>query len=454
MTFVPEKGLLSVNVNKIAEVLASFGTAAQARLSGRYGFERFVLEPFAVSLPAQGDLQKQLIGLDNLVAGDKATLWFTDGGDCVDHVAIVSGGRAEVAAGVPGTRGVEINLKNVPAGPATLTVAQFGMVQQSIPVQIMQPRARIDKAEHFDLEAEIRVYGENLDRVDAIMAGEIVCTPNVEEIPIPSQQMRRFACPQGMTDNGQYTSQVTITYLQNNPPPQDFALSKLGARPHMRVGGGKFALVPTLSPKAVQWGLGLTDALFTEDSGVSLLLQAQHGYRLQRGTYFLQLRLDEDPITEQAPITVSLMADSRHNELRTRAPVSFHGVQLPNIINPVWYRVLHHPSGLTNEWQTLNRAVVSLPSFGAVTCEASSKRLLIHGKQLDYIDWASNNVTTTSHDATPLENTLAEMIRCENGLCLGIEKLGDGGHLKTKVHWIDDRVFDVTFPSVPECQNG
>jgi len=69
------------------------------------------------------------------------------------------------------------------------------------------------------------------------------------------------------------------------------------------------------------------------------------------------------------------------------------------------------------------------------------------------IDWASGD-TTRNSSATRASAHNAALVRCDKGLCLGIDAFGAGNKLRIKVHWIDDRLFDVTLPDVPKCGAG
>jgi hypothetical protein len=170
-----------------------------------------------------------------------------------------------------------------------------------------------------------------------------------------------------------------------------------------------------------------------------------------RGNYVLQLKFADDPVTELAPLSFPLMDNRLHNELRTRGPVTFAGVTLPSVVNPLWYRIQHKPSGLAGDWTPLNRSILSLPLLGKVTCHQSSGTLRIEGNQLYEIDWASNDAGRTSATDPVVPGSLASLDKCERGLCLAIDKLTPDKKLRVKVHWIDDRLFDVGFADMPVC---
>ena len=54
-------------------------------------------------------------------------------------------------------------------------------------------------------------------------------------------------------------------------------------------------------------------------------------------------------------------------------------------------------------------------------------------------------------DTMPAAADMATLSACDKGLCLGVDKLGPGKRLKVKVQWVDERLFEVVFPSAPTC---
>lgn len=455
LSFSPEKGLIEIAPGIQAEEWGRHGALLKATLTGKYAFDAIAPETFAVALPSGEDLKARVSGLETLVAGDKARLVFDNAADdaCVDGLSVTADKMVVSAARMDDTAGgLELDLKDLPAGDAVLEVAQVGGNRQTFPVRIQQRRSRLTRLEHFDQEPVLYASGENLDRIDYIQLGADPCRASTEAPPSSSRTSRQFACPEAWADNADLPRQATIHYLDEEPQPEKVRLKLTGPRPLVAVGSGKTALVAVLSPNAYKWGLDLNDPLVSTDSGLSVQLVPQRGYKLQRGTYTMQLRFVDDPATEQTPITAFLMADYVHNELRTRRPIDFKGSPLPNIVTPVLYRVLHQPSGLTSDWKQLPRALVSLPLIGSINCDDKDQHLLIHGSQLDQIDWASSDLTLTGTPADTASASFAKLSSCDDGLCLSIQDLGDRGRLKAKVHWIDDRVFDLKFINAPRCE--
>jgi hypothetical protein len=242
--------------------------------------------------------------------------------------------------------------------------------------------------------------------------------------------------------NASFPDKVTIKYYDSEPLPFEFPVSKIAARPHMIIDGPN-GIVTKLSAAALQWNLTQADQFVSEDSGLGFLLHTYGGYKLSHGTYQLQLRFSDDPLTDTAPISIPLMADLTHNELRTKKPVTFESASLPSVVNPIWYRVLQQPTGMTGDWQPLNRSIIYLPQLTSLSCTANAT--LVHGTQLELIDWISASGPPT--DDLPK----SVMAQCDNDQCLALNEIATTTKLKVKLHWIDNRVFDVNFPAPSDC---
>lgn len=454
--FNPDAGQYFFDFRKGGLNLPMEGEVLDATLEGKFSFADARVASFKVTVSSNQHWEERIGGLDGLVSGEHARLRFggADGNACVEHMAIVMDGKklATSAANAADLRSeLNVDLGKVDPGPATLEIQQYGIAGQSLPLVVKKRRAHLQRLVHFDLETDITADGDNLDRIESIQAGSFVCRPADDADPHAAPTTRVFSCPAEIAANAAYPAQVTVRHLEQEPASFDFPVTKIGARPHMAVGGASPAIVTILSPRAMQWNLNTDDPFVTEDSGLGVLMHAVGGYRLARGPYVLQLKFADDPQTEQTPISVPLMSDLAHNELRTRVPISFADVQLPSVVNPIWYRVQHQPTGLVGDWQPLNRSAVYFPQLGAVSCRPTGTGLLIHGNQLELIDWASNELSGGASARQPGARHNAALTKCDNGLCLGIDALGAGNKLRVKVHWIDDRLFDVTFSDVPRC---
>lgn len=452
LEFKPDNGLFAFDFKKSGADLSMDGRVLDATLTGKFGFADVSVAPFKVSLPDNDHLFDYMRGLQSVVSGEHARLRLAgaDGNACVEQMEMRTNDKTIAASSADLRNELNADLSKTDPGPATLEIRQFGVARQELPIVIKKRRTHIQRLVHFDLETDITAYGDNLDRIESIQAGRVACRA-IDDSGAPATPATRvFSCPGEISANANFPAQVTVKHRDQEPAPFEFPVTKIAARPHMTVDGASAAIVTNLSTKAIQWGLSGDDVLVTENSGLGILIHAFGGYRLSRGPYVLQLKFSDDPQTEQTPISVPLMSDLEHNELRTRSPISFVNVQLPSIVNPIWYRVQHQPSGLIGDWQPLNRSIAYLPELDSPSCGTAGSGLLIHGNQLELIDWASNDLTRISA-TQPDTSTVASLTRCEKGMCLGIKELGAGKKLKIKVHWIDNWLFDVTFPDAPNC---
>jgi hypothetical protein len=254
--------------------------------------------------------------------------------------------------------------------------------------------------------------------------------------PAPS-----FKCEGDVRDNAILPAQALVVHQQDEPAPQRVALVKTAAKPRVAISTStQNALLVNPSPKALQWGLSPSESYMSEDSGLSLLLQAQAPYALVRGTYTLELRFQGDAQSEAHPMTASLIADLAHNELRTRNPVSFAQVELPSVVNTLEFRVTHSPSGLVSAWQTLSRQVVLLPELQSASCSPQSDAWWVAGKRLDLMD------AVRMSDGASTEFQAAKLVSCPKGLCLSLPAAA-GDAFEMRLRWVDDRVFKAKIPA-------
>ena len=463
ITFKPEKSVFVVDFKAIGKDLALDGQTLEASIKGRFSFAAVATKPFKVVLPRMDHLQEQFIGLDELIAGEQRSVRMQRGqGSCVESLELVADGATLATSAKDTHDQLDIDLRSVAPGEARLRINQFGVEQQHLAVKIKQRLAHVQRIAHFDIDTEIAVTGTNLERIALVRADGSECRPLATEAAdapaapaaahAPAAAATRvFACPAALSSNTHLPAKVTVEHLDQEPAAFQVALTKLDARPHMQVSGARDPLRTVLSPKAVQWGLPADGQLVTDDTGMSLLLHAYDGYQLGRGSFNLQLKFADDPVTEQTPISVSLIADRPHNELRTRLPIAFPNLALPGVVNPIWYRVQHQQSGFVGDWRPLERAVVTLPTLGILTCAPNAGGLLLHGAGLDQIDWVSSDLarTTAPADWKPGSAVLAGA--CDQEQCLNVGPLGTERRLRIKLHWIDHPLFNAKFADAPSC---
>jgi len=454
--FNPETGDLAIAVKDQADALRQHGFQLKARLTGRYAFDP--VDPIAldIALPAAAPLETQWAGLERLIAGEQVQLGLASAaaGACIDSVALQADGQhLEAIRRDTGGQQWALSLDHAGPGNAALVVSQIGGFQQTVAVRILRQRAHIGQLMHYDLEPNLLVTGDHLDRIASIQLGEDTCVANDEAAFSTAVGQRNFSCPRHAASNAALPKDAQINYIGLEPPPDAVPLRLLGPRPLFSIGNGKNALLVVPSNNAYKWGLNLSDPLVSADSGIAVQLSPLNAHKVERSNYTLQVKFVDDPVTDAAPVSVYLMPDLTHNELRTRKPLDFRKTPLPNIVNPMLYRVLQQPSGFSSEWAPLPRALVSLPQIGALECQDAGAAYLIHGTQLEQIEWASNDLSAlpTLNPSDANNAGLAKLTACTDGLCLAIPALAPGARLKVKLHWIDDRLFDLQLPTAPTC---
>ncbi len=447
LEFKPESGRIVFDYPAGAADLTMNGQLLDATLTGRFGFSKVTLNPFNLVLPTNDALS--VAGLESLISGEQARLSVTgkNTSACVEQMQLQLDGRVLAASTPDAPAELRADLTAQTPADATLEIVQYGVDKQSMAVAIVQPRAHVKRIEHYDLESLLTVFGDNLARIEALrINSNVLCLPLDHPDATDNEVMlsRRFSCPAELVNNAQFPAKITVQHLEQQPVAFAVALAKLSARPHMQIDPDSL-MVSQFSAKALQWNLTDEDHLITEDSQIGALLHAVDGYRLSRGAYVLQLKFSDDPQTEKNPLVVPLMSDMVHNELRSKNPISFTSLSLPSIVNPVYYRVMHVTSGLASDWQSLERAVVYFPNMKSLSC--GNNGMLIHGTQLELLDWVSSDLSHSLKSRvkkTPL-------LQCGDELCLELSGRHVGNKLKVKMHWIDDRLFEVNFPQSLDC---
>ena len=443
--FKPDAGLFVLSALNDQFDLSFNDQILDASLSGKFGFSDVNINAFAVILPTSNSLAPQVSGLANLIAGEQVKLAIKNQSSnaCVEQLNLQVSGTP-----LPNTAStaleLSVDLSKTEPGPATLEILQYGAPKQELPVTILKRRAHLQKITHHDLENLLAVTGDNLDRIDSLLLnGKQTC--HEDEVTGTIQGSKNFFCPNELVQNAALPDRVTIKYKEAEPAAFDFPITKIAARPHM-VASGNGAVVINLSATALQWNLSPLDQFISEDSGVSMLLHAFGGYKLSRGTYQLQLKFSDDPLTEATPLLIPLMSDLTHNELRTKKPLTFEAASFPSVVNPIWYRVVHQPSGLSGDWQMLNRSAIYLPQLTALSHAGDTT--LIHGAQLELIDSAGADLPEPPAHADAYPKI--KLAQCERELCLELNEVVTTNRLKVKLHWIDNRIFEVSFPQTQE----
>lgn len=468
LTFHPDQGALRFDPSVLPAQRWPSGGLLEARLSGRFGFEFVGPLTLRLAVPTEGDLRQLLQGQDQLIAGEKARLRLGSAASaaCLDSLELMAGGKSLGRSSGTQAHTLDVDLSQTAPGSAQLLVRQRGLPVQSVPLTIQNHRARIQAVEHADLDTRLRITGEQLDRVAWVQLDDHRCEPQEFRESATGDELL-LSCTVDIRSNARLPDQVTVHHQGNEPAPQRLPLLKKAAPPRLRVAGTPQALLARPSAKATRWGLGPNDRLISDDSGLSVLLQTEPGYTLPKGNFSLQLRFRDDPITAAKPIEHPLIADIQHQELRTRNPIGFQGVELPSIVNPLEFRVVHAPTGAQGQWQSLERAVLLVPELSALTCGSTPGQYWIHGQHLDKIDAIDSVMPTASESLAPASPAgtdtpapppaasplaPAQLDACDNGgLCLNVVSDQRQPTWRIALRWVDQRVFNVRLGDLPAC---
>ena len=452
ITFDQETGRFRFELPDAKDWQRPSGQQVELALSGQFGFDTVLLDTVRMALPwaDAATAQAALGGWRSLISGEQASLAPRNEADatCLDDLVLTTPDGHSVARNTTPQPRLNADLQTVPPGPLTLVLHQAGQDPLPVPVQVLQPQARITRIEHADGEDTLSVQGQRLERIARIeVPGRGSCTPGPEANTTASHMT--FVCEGNIRRNASLPATVQVIHQDNEPEPLTKRLTPTPAIPRLTLAGNTpNALLVSPSAKALQWGLPPGDVLMSEDSGLSLLLQAQSPYVLSKGNYVLQLRFKDDPDTDARPLSAPLIADFSHNELRTRSPVRFDPTRLPSVVNPLEWRVLHQPSDQAGPWQPLGRTLVWLPDLQTLSCSAANDALLLSGQRLDLID--AFQTASASH-AEAKAFMPPELVPCPQGLCLRLPRHVTGDQLQLRVRWVDERVFTVHLPKASQA---
>lgn len=450
VSFQPDRGLFRFEPETASWGHAPAGSRVSVQLSGQFGFDPVKLPPFTLALPPTGDLMPLVQGAGSLVSGDTGQLRIaSDSAACIESMTLRRDTTVLGTSTPEQPSPLSVNLSRTTPGSASLHIERAGAPAQDLTLRILPPRAKVSSVTHAELDEHITATGEQLERLASLRIGGMTCTPGPLQPLTDGPDKLRMNCPPEARHNARLPEHVMLHHQGDEPAPMQVPLQKSAAAPRLQLAPSANALLIRPSAKAQQWGLGPQETLFSDDSGLHLLLRAVEGYTLSKGTYSLQLRFADDPTTARQPITEPLMADPAHQELRTRNPVRFKGIELPSVVNPLEYRVVHQPSGLNGAWTPLNRSVLMLPELTQTSCTPQPARLWVHGSQLDLIDTARLIAPDTPANA-PLDDAVLEP--CSDGLCLALPATPDARQLAVKLRWVNQRIFNVNLGRVPSCK--
>lgn len=449
IVFLPERGVFQIS--EVPPVSGELSEVA-ASLSGKFGFENVDVPMFRMALPLQGDWPKMLRGVDRLISGEVTEIALAAGMStaCVQKMALERLGVTLAQSKGDRPLQLPLDLRRTSKGEAFLWVFQNGSEPLSLPLQILPERAQVSRVTHAELDTHISVTGEQLERIASVEVGELKCLPQSMQED-REQTHLTLNCPAGIRLNANLPNEVTVHHQGGEPASFQVRLQKAAAVPRVQVVRSAQAALVRPSAKALQWGLLPQEGYISDDSGLSLLLEATEGYSLARGQYALELRFVDDPATTSTPLKYPLMVDFIKQELRTRAPISFQGVELPSVVNPLEFRVRHEATGLVGAWLALGRAVLLLPDFRKLTCASPAGRLWLHGTQLDLIDsavWAS---VSAEPGLSTAGNPFLNLVPCADGLCLELSMPAKPSKLSVSLRWVPQRIFGVDLGELPIC---
>jgi hypothetical protein len=418
------------------------GPWVNATLQGQFGFEPVSLPPVQLVLPPQ-EAQSLLDGAAPLVAGESMALQLrAPQSACVQGMSLSRAGAVIARSDSGSPDRLRLDLSRVPPGPVELRLDLHGGVSQTVSLRVLPPRALVKSVEHTDLEEQLIVTGERLERIARVQMGSIACSPLRTEQSSDGRERLLLTCDADIRRNASLPTSLVLHHQQDEPAPMQLSLRKNAASPRVRLAPSPNALVMRPSAKARRWGLDSVTPWLSDDSGLNLLLQAVDGYTLTKGSYSLQLRYVDDPVSARTPISVPLMTDLGHQELRTRQAVPLKGTELPSVINPLEYRVVQDSTGLASAWAPLQRSVLMLPELGSLACAATPGHWWLHGSQLHLVDaagWAESELTP------------AQLQPCPNGLCLLLPQTNTPTPLTLRLHWVREPVFTVEVGPGPSC---
>lgn len=453
--FVPERGVFQFGEVVVFPADMPPTSEVTASIKGNFGFDGIEISTFRLALPPQGDLLQHLSGTAGLISGEAAelNLGTPQTLPCVDRLTLERQGVTLARSKSEAPNQLKVDLSQVSPGEATMWVTIKGAEPQTLLLSIQRARAHVKQIAHAELDDHLQVIGEQLERIASVQVGHLYCVPLSIPVETKSHVSLSLTCPEGIRNNARLADWVTVHHRENEPPSFQSRLKKTAAVPRFQMAKSAQALLVRPSSKALQWGLVPHEIFFSEDSGLSLLLQSVEGYALARGNYTLQLRFVDDPITSQTPITAPLMADFPHQELRTRTPLTFKGLELPSVINPLEFRVQHDSSGLQGAWSPLNRAVLMLPDLHKVSCATSAGKMWVHGTQLELLDGAAWHVQGANSFRPVGELPASVLEPCPDGLCLVMPVVTGPHKLSVALHWVNQRTFSLDLGELPNCAN-
>lgn len=448
--FDHEAGILSFDPFAFDSQSRPLSNEVGVKLAAQFGFETITLPTIRMKLPLvdHDEVSKVIEGKSTLISGEKGQLKIRDAvnASCFKSMEIVLPDGSEVHSKSSDPTHIDLDLSSTAPTQLLLSIQQSGADPVVIGLKVQKPRARINQVEHAQWDDHVTVFGTQLEHISHIEIGSSTCSLDTNTSIHSSAFNLRFKCDKNIRDNAQLPEQVLIVHRDNEPSPQPFALTKKSVKPRFSISSSvNNSLIISPSFKALQWHLSPSDRYLSEDSGLYVLFQAQAPYTLQRGSYTLQIRFNDDPQSDRQPIAASLISDFSHNELRTKNPISFSQSELPSVINALEYRIQHNTSGQSSEWVNLPRSVILLPDLQTATCSEAKDAWLVSGKNLNLIEAIR---VKNGHMDEGFQSV--SLVSCQHGLCIKIPSALTNNSIDIRLRWVDDREFTVVIPGLSD----
>ena len=442
-----------VNLNINPDDYSNLEFPVKGEINYFYGFDNFKIDNLVLMQPMTPN-NVSISGLDTLMSNEKGQIVFLDQDklNCFESARVQQGNiRMPLRKDSGKSAQFSFDLKSFKPGSADLVIEQANTDLLVIPLTIQEKRSKIWSISHSELEQDLIANGEDLDRIKEITLGVSACLPSgVQDEPDGTKSLM-FKCNGNISNNSKLPNEVVISYLDNNPKSERYNLTKRQAKPKYKLANTNAnPILVFLSKNAVAWGLKQEDAIISDDSGINLTFVSTDDYKLQNGTYSIEMKFEDDPISSQKPIVFPLIGDKKTNELKTRKAITFNGYELPSIINNVLFRIKHNESGLSSDWSELKKSIVQIPVIEKTICQSVDKPLMLKGRGLNQIEWSSK----TDNILNPINKTyISKLIKpCEGGQCLSIDIDNNVQTLFFKLNWIDDRLFGFSLNNaMKEC---
>ena len=456
--FNQEEGLFTFAVPDVAKFYEHELSNYEARIVGKYGFQDISISPIEVNIAKTYFSKTDFLKLNDLISKEKGSISLKDASknNCIKSLELEKDDHIIAKSNPTNPTEFQFNLSEISPGPAKIIISQYGSTKNVIDVFILPPKSKITSIEHVEFDRHITASGTDLDRIDFIKWGEIICKPETHMNIGSHSENYIFDCGEEVKRHLKLPDTITVFHKNNSPVSLRISIKKIDSHPQISLAeNNKNAVLITPSVKAIQWGLTSSDKLLAEDSGLHLLLVAKNGYSLAKSSFQLQIRIKDDPESEKRLIKAPLISDAAKGELRTRNPIYFKDIDFPSVINPLEFRVIQQQTGLASRWTELKWSVITIPNIKSVTCQPESKVVHIHGSQLEIIDgiYSYSTGNNPSNDNALLLDSNTPIENCDDGLCLRLNAPPKEGLMLIKLRWAENFLFKVKiFDDLTGCE--